>query len=60
MKKLTELTEVERLELFEVEELETRLEMWSAGNGTCTTTNTSCPVLTNVSCGIGGSNNYDC
>lgn len=55
MKDLSNLSESEMLELFQVEELETRLEMWGSGgdancNGSCQT-NSAC----NGSCGGGNS-----
>jgi hypothetical protein len=60
MKSLSELNEAERLILFEVEELETRLEMWfDSTNGGCGNINNVCPV--NPSCYDQSCNaNYSC
>jgi hypothetical protein len=51
MKNFKELSEQEKLEMFQVEELESRLEMWGnggpggdscCGNTTCNCNNTTC------------------
>ena len=60
MEKMNQLTEQERLELFQVEELETRLEMWfDKTNTTCPTTNNGCQY--DSACYDSGcSSNYGC
>ena len=64
MKHIDDLTEAERLELFQVEELEMRMEVWG-GNGTCDNNgccnNPGCNCDgNNGACNTGCGSNYGC